>query len=170
MKRKNSFVGLVGSGYWGKNILRNLHELGVLRTLCDANKTFLNKYRQKYHGITVTTSFDEMLADQGIKAVAIATPASTHYDLAKTALEADKDVFVEKPLALTGREGEELVELAQKKDRILMVGHILHYHPEVMKLKAMIKEGKLGKIHFMWPRYRELCYDWSRGSGHQKYA
>jgi UDP-2-acetamido-3-amino-2,3-dideoxy-glucuronate N-acetyltransferase len=95
------FVGLAGAGYWGKNILRNLHELDVLRTLCDTDKTILDEYRQRYHGITVTASFDEMLADQGINAVAIATPASTHYDLAKAALEADKDCFMEKPLALT---------------------------------------------------------------------
>jgi UDP-2-acetamido-3-amino-2,3-dideoxy-glucuronate N-acetyltransferase len=150
MKRKNAFVGLAGAGYWGKNILRNLHELGVLRTLCDTDKTILDEYRQKYHGITATTSFDEMLADQGIQAVAIATPASSHYDLTKAALEADKDCFVEKPLALTVREGEELVELAHKRNRILMIGHILHYHPAVMKLKDLIKGGKLGKIQYIY--------------------
>jgi UDP-2-acetamido-3-amino-2,3-dideoxy-glucuronate N-acetyltransferase len=150
MKRKNSFVGLAGAGYWGRNILRNLHELGVLRTLCDTDVPILDEYRQKYHGITVTTSFDEMLADQGIKAVAIAIPASSHYNLTKAALEADKDVFVEKPLALTVREGEELVELAHKRSRILMVGHILHYHPAVMKLKDLIKGGELGKIQYIY--------------------
>jgi UDP-2-acetamido-3-amino-2,3-dideoxy-glucuronate N-acetyltransferase len=150
MKRKNAFVGLAGAGYWGKNILRNLHELGVLRTLCDTDKTILDEYRQKYPGITVTTSFDEMVADQGIKAVAIATPASTHFDLTKAALEADKDVCVEKPLALTVREGEELVELAHKRNRILMIGHILHYHPAVMKLKDLIGGGELGKIQYIY--------------------
>jgi UDP-2-acetamido-3-amino-2,3-dideoxy-glucuronate N-acetyltransferase len=150
MKRKNSFVGLAGVGYWGKNILRNFHELGVLRTLCDTDQTILDVYRQRFHGLMVTTSFDEMLADQDIKAVAIATPASTHYDLARAALKADKDVFVEKPLALTGREGEELVELAHKKNRILMIGHILQYHPAVMKLKDLIGEGELGKIQYIY--------------------
>ena len=144
------FVALIGVGYWGKNILRNLHELGVLRTLCDTDQTLLDGYRQKYPSITVTTSFNDILADKVIKAVAIATPANIHYELTKAALEAGRDVFVEKPLALTVREGQELVELAQNRDRILMVGHILHYHTAVIELKGLIKEGKLGKIQYIY--------------------
>jgi UDP-2-acetamido-3-amino-2,3-dideoxy-glucuronate N-acetyltransferase len=150
MKRKDVFVGLAGAGYWGKNILRNLYELGVLRTLCDTDKIILDEYRQQYKGISVTTSFDEMVTEQGIKAMVIATPASSHYGLTKAALEADKDVFVEKPLALTVREGAELVELAHKRSRILMVGHILRYHPAVTKLKDLIKGGELGKIQYIY--------------------
>jgi UDP-2-acetamido-3-amino-2,3-dideoxy-glucuronate N-acetyltransferase len=144
------FIGLIGAGYWGKNILRNLCEVGVLRTLCDTDQTLLNGYRKKYQSITVTTSFKDILADKAIKAVAIATPASTHYELTKATLEADKDVFVEKPLALNVQDGRALVELAQDKARILMVGHILHYHPAVIKLKGLIKEGKLGKIQYIY--------------------
>ena len=144
------FIGLIGAGYWGKNILRNLCELGVLRTLCDRDQTLLDGYQQKYQSITVTTSFRDILENKDIKAVAIATPASTHYELTKAALEAGRDAFVEKPLALTVREGQELVELAQKRDRILMVGHILHYHPAVIKLKAMLHEGVLGKINYIY--------------------
>jgi UDP-2-acetamido-3-amino-2,3-dideoxy-glucuronate N-acetyltransferase len=144
------FVGLLGAGYWGKNILRNLYELGVLRTLCDTDQNLLDEYRQLYQGITVTTSFEDMLADQEIEAVAVATPAQTHYELTKGALEAEKDVFVEKPLALSFKEGKELVELAHKRGLILMIGHILHYHPAVMKLKGLIKKGELGKIQYIY--------------------
>ncbi len=144
------FVGLVGAGYWGKNILRNLHELGILHTLCDTDQTLLDGYRQKYQSIMVTTSFKEILEDKEIKAVAIATPARTHYQLTKAALEADKDCFVEKPLALTMREGKELVELAKKRDKILMVGHILQYHPAVIRLQDLIKGGELGKIQYLY--------------------
>lgn len=146
----DAFVGLAGAGYWGKNILRNLHGLGVLHALCDEDRALLQGYRQKYRGIKVTTSFREILVDQKIKAVAIATPARTHYELAKAALEADRDVFVEKPLALTVREGEELVALAQKRDKILMVGHILIYHPAVIKLRDLIKQGELGRIQYIY--------------------
>jgi UDP-2-acetamido-3-amino-2,3-dideoxy-glucuronate N-acetyltransferase len=150
MTRKNAFVGLVGAGYWGKNILRNLCDLGVLRTLCETDQTRLDRYRQKYQSIMVTTSFKDILEDKEITAVAIAAPASTHYDLAKAALETDKDVFVEKPLALTEREGAELVELAHKRNKILMIGHILHYHPAVVKLKELITGGELGKIQYIY--------------------
>lgn len=150
MEAVNAFVGLAGAGYWGKNLLRNLHGLGVLHTICDEDQSLLQGYGKKYRGIKVTTFFEEILADHEIKAVVIATPARTHYELAKAALEADRDVFVEKPLALTVREGEELVELAQKRDKILMVGHILQYHPAVMRLKDMTQQGELGKIQYIY--------------------
>ena len=149
MEDMKPFVGLAGVGYWGKNILRNLHELGVLRALCDTDQTLLDEYRQKYQPITIIKSFKDILADKAIKAVAIATPSNLHYKLTKAALESDKDVFVEKPLALTLQEGQDLVELARKRGRILMIGHILHYHPAVIKLKELIKEGKLGKIQYI---------------------
>jgi UDP-2-acetamido-3-amino-2,3-dideoxy-glucuronate N-acetyltransferase len=150
MEGMKPFIGLIGAGYWGKNILRNLHELGVLSALCDTDQKLLDGYRQKYQSIRVTTSFKDILADKAIKAVAIATPSHIHYELTKVALEAGRDVFVEKPLALTVREGQELVELAQKRDRILMVGHILHYHPAVIELKRLIQDEKLGKIQYIY--------------------
>ncbi len=150
MEGVSAFVGLAGAGYWGKNLLRNLHGLGVLHTICDEDQSLLQGYRKKYRGIKVTPFFEEILADHEIKAVAIATPARTHYELAKAALEADRDVFVEKPLALTVREGEELVELAQKRDRVLMVGHILIYHPAVTRLKDLIQQGELGRIQYIY--------------------
>ncbi|RLB03898.1 MAG: oxidoreductase, partial [Deltaproteobacteria bacterium] len=150
MEGVKPFVGLVGAGYWGKNILRNLHGLGVLHTICEKNLNLLQRYSRDYGGVKSTTSFEDMVADKEIRAVAIATPATTHYELAKAALEAGRDVFVEKPLALTAKEGEELVGLAKNMDRVLMVGHILQYHPAVIKLKELVKEGKLGKIQYIY--------------------
>jgi UDP-2-acetamido-3-amino-2,3-dideoxy-glucuronate N-acetyltransferase len=150
MKGVTPYIGLVGVGYWGRNIGRVLHGLGSLHTVCDKDLARLKEYSGEYQGVRITASFEEILADDEIKAVALVTPATTHYELAKAALEADRDVFVEKPLALTVREGEELVELAQKRDKILMVGHILIYHPAVIRLKDFIQRGKLGRIQYIY--------------------
>ncbi len=149
----NSFgksIGLVGFGYWGKNILRNLYEIGVLHTACDNDQYTISTHKENYPESNFCTSFEQLLKEPEIKAVVIATPASTHYESVKQALLADKDVFVEKPLSLELKEGEELVELAAKKNRVLMVGHILHYHPAVIKLKEMILSNKLGKIQYIY--------------------
>jgi UDP-2-acetamido-3-amino-2,3-dideoxy-glucuronate N-acetyltransferase len=108
------------------------------------------KYKKKFPDLNYTTSLDKIINNQDIKAVAIATPASTHYEFTKRSLLAGKDVYVEKPLALTVKQGEELLRLAEKENRILMVGHILHYHPAVIKLKQLILSGKLGKIQYIY--------------------
>ena len=150
MKINEKFIGLVGFGYWGKNILRNLYKLGVLHTACDTNLTAISDYKEKFPDINYTDSFDSVLKCNDIKAVAIATPAVTHYELVKRSLMAGKDVFVEKPLALTVKEGKALVELAERGKRILMVGHILQYHPAVIKLKELISTGALGKIQYIY--------------------
>jgi len=150
MGRKRKFIGLVGSGFWGKNILRNLFELEVLHTMCDVNKEIINEYRKSYPNIRITTKIEDILSNPEIIAVAIATPATTHYEIIKKVLKADKDVFVEKPLALTFKEGQEIVNLAYKKNKILMVGHILQYHPAVIKLKDIINNGELGKINYIY--------------------
>jgi UDP-2-acetamido-3-amino-2,3-dideoxy-glucuronate N-acetyltransferase len=144
------FIGLVGLGYWGQNILRNLYELTVLHTACDNDPQIIAERKAKFPNLNFTTSFDEMVNNPDIKAVAISTPAATHYHLAKQSLLAGKDVFVEKPLALTVKEGEELLRLAEKESRILMVGHILQYHPAVLKLKEIISAGELGKIQYIY--------------------
>ncbi len=145
----SKFVGLVGLGYWGQNILRNLYELGVLHTACDADTGIIEQRRAKFPDIRYTTSFGELLKNDEVKAVAIAAPAAMHYELVKQALIAGKDVFVEKPLALTVKNGLELVELASSQGRILMVGHILQYHPAVLKLKDLVNTGELGKIQYI---------------------
>jgi UDP-2-acetamido-3-amino-2,3-dideoxy-glucuronate N-acetyltransferase len=143
-------VAVVGVGYWGKNLVRNFHELGALGALCDSNRRTEEDYKKKYPDVRFGTDYQEVLCDSSIQAVALATPAATHYDLTKAALEAGKDVLVEKPLAIDVRHGEELVRLASAKGRILMVGHILRYHPAILKLQELIEDGQLGKINYLY--------------------
>jgi len=143
-------IAVIGSGYWGKNLVRNFSELGALKTVCDLNKDVLQDFKDKYPEIQITTSFEEVLADQEIEGVVIATPAVLHHRMVKEALNSGKDVFVEKPLSLNVDEGKELVQISKIKDRILMVGHILQYHPAVLKLHELIKKGELGKIQYVY--------------------
>jgi len=150
MNKGKRFVAQIGIGYWGKNILRNLYELQVLHTVCDSDLNTLEEKKRQYSDINYTTLYEEILRNPEIKAVVISSPAATHYQLAKGALLAGKDVFVEKPLALTVKEGKELVEIARREDRVLMVGHILQYHPVVMKLKELISTGNLGKVQYIY--------------------
>lgn len=147
---KQKFIAQLGLGYWGKNILRNLYELEVLHTACDINLELIKQYKKQYPEAAFTNNFETLLTTPEIKAIAISTPAVTHYDLVKKALLAGKDVFVEKPLALKVKEAEELVELARKTNQILMVGHILQYHPAVVKLKELISAGELGKVQYIY--------------------
>lgn len=143
-------IGMIGVGYWGKNILRNLYELGALHTACDIENRILSERKEQFPDLQGTTCYEDLLKNTGIKAIAVATPAATHHSLVKQALLAGKDVYVEKPLALTVKEGEELVDLAEKHNRILMIGHILQYHPAVIKLKELITSGELGKIQYIY--------------------
>ena len=143
-------VAVVGVGYWGRNIVRNFHELGALALLCDADRSIEEGCRHEYESVRFCRDFSVVLSDPSIAAVALATPAATHYEMAKAALEAGKDVLVEKPLAIDVKQGEDLVELAASKRRILMVGHILRYHPAVLKLQELIQEGALGQINYLY--------------------
>ena len=145
-------VAVVGSGYWGKNLVRNFHELGALTAICDNDPQVLGKFEQMYEGIDTTRNFKDLLIDSAlsIDALAIATPAETHYALAKEGLLQGKHILVEKPLSLTLEEGRELVEIAEQKELTLMVGHVLQYHPAVLKLKKYIESGKLGKIQYLY--------------------
>lgn len=143
-------VGLIGLGYWGKNLFRVLKEAGALRAACDSNAGLLSEWRGREPGIPFHADPDALIGDPGISAVAIAAPPAQHYPLARKALLAGKDVFVEKPMALSSREGEELVELADKGKRILMAGHILQYHPAVVRLKELVAAGELGKIEYIY--------------------
>ncbi len=143
-------TALIGVGCWGKNLIRVFNQLGVLKIICDLDEKILNKRKKEYPNLQITTSFSEILKDRSIKAVVIATPSATHYKLTKEMLEGGKNVFVEKPLALTVKEGEELVKLAKKKKLILMVGHLLLYHPAIIELKALINKGELGKIRYIF--------------------
>lgn len=143
-------VAVVGVGYWGKNLVRNFHDLHALAALCDAAPSVEANYRQKYNGVKFHRDLNSVLADPSVTAIALATPAVTHYELAKAALGAGKDVLVEKPLAIDVKHGQELVQLAAAKGRILMVGHILRYHPAILKLQQLIQNGALGKINYLY--------------------
>ena len=137
-------LALVGAGYWGKNLARVYHELGVLKYICDPSVETLKRKSEKYPEVKTTVSFSEIIASPEINAIAIAAPAEKHYSLAKKALLAKKHVFVEKPLAIKTEEGEELVELAKTQNQVLFVGHILHYHTAIQTIKNMIQKGTLG--------------------------
>jgi UDP-2-acetamido-3-amino-2,3-dideoxy-glucuronate N-acetyltransferase len=141
-------VGVAGCGYWGRNLVRNFHELGSLAAVCDVEEPRLEEMRRTY-SVPATGCFEDLLAMPEIEAVAISAPAAQHFTLARKALKAGKDIFVEKPLALKVEEGEELVELAQRESRILMVGHLLQYHPAVISLRQMLREGELGKVEYI---------------------
>ncbi|HMK28880.1 MAG TPA: Gfo/Idh/MocA family oxidoreductase, partial [Terriglobales bacterium] len=141
-------VAVIGCGYWGKNLARVFHQLGALRWVCDTRPEVLAEANSKY-SVETTLEYREILGDPAVAAVAIAVPAAQHYAIAKEALMAGKDVYVEKPLALQSSEGEELVRLAASNHRILMVGHILQYHPAVLQLKNLIRSGELGRIQYL---------------------
>ena len=143
-------IAIIGCGYWGKNLVRNFYELNSLYAICDVDEKKLKPFQEKYPDLNVLHDYKTLMKNPKIDAVVIATPAVTHYTLSKEALLANKDVFVEKPIALNYKEGEELVSLAKEKDRILMVGHILEYHPAVIKLKEIINKGELGKINYIY--------------------
>jgi len=143
-------IAMVGLGAWGKNILRNLYELKAIRTACDCNFDTLCERKKEFPDIAYTASFEDILKDSQITAVCIATPASTHYQLVKMALNSHKDVFVEKPLAFNTRHGKELMRIAAAKKKILMVGHILHYHPAIIRLKSFLEEGGLGQVQYIY--------------------
>lgn len=142
-------LALIGAGYWGKNLARNFLELGVLHTLCDQSDSTLSSYREEYAQTRKTTSPQTVFDDPSITRVVIAAPASMHFELARAALLAGKDVMVEKPICLDADQGEELVELANRRGRILMVGHLLRYHPCVEKLQELLAQGGLGKLHYI---------------------
>jgi len=143
-------IAVVGCGYWGKNLVRNFAELGVLHTICDSSHETLSRFEYLSPDIVRETSYDAVLASNAIKAVVISSPAALHYSMAKQALLAGKDIFVEKPLSLEVTQGEELVELAGEKKKILMVGHVLEYHPGVVRLKKLVDDGELGKIEYIY--------------------
>ena len=148
--RKIPSVAVIGSGYWGKNLVRNFHQLGAAKLICDKNETVLDAFKEQHPDVDTCLALSEVLRRDDIQGVVIATPAETHYNLAREALLAHKHVFVEKPLALTEKEGRQLVELANEKKLILMVGHILHYHQAIIKLKELIDSGALGKIQYLY--------------------
>lgn len=143
-------VAVVGVGYWGKNLARNFHELGALEVLCDPDESVHAVCKHNYREVRYSREYREVLSDPAVDAVVLATPATSHYEMAREALEAGKDVLVEKPLALDVSQGEDLVRLSEVKRRILMVGHVLRHHPAIVKLQRLVQDGALGKIHYLY--------------------
>ncbi len=143
-------VAVVGGGYWGANLVRVFHQLGALARICDSSPERLGQLAQKYPEVRMDSSPEAALDDPAVDGVVIATPAESHYDVARRALLAGKDVYVEKPITLHSEEAETLINLAADSKRILMVGHLLKFHPAVNRLKQLIQEGELGKIEYIY--------------------
>lgn len=148
MKKIN--IAVIGAGYWGKNLVRNFHELGVLGGICDSDSLKLSVFKKEYPDAELFKTTGELYRSENINAIAVATPAEMHYKLARQALLKGKDVFVEKPLCLSIDEGIELNRIADEKRKILMVGHLLQYHPAILKLTEMIDRGDLGKLYYIY--------------------
>ncbi len=142
-------LGLIGAGRWGENLIRNFVQLGVLSTICDTNDSALNKINKRFPTVKLTKSFLDIINDPSINAVVISAPTKLHEEFAKLSLRAGKHVYVEKPLARNEKGAIELMQMADELNLVLMVGHLLLYHPAVNKLKELIGEGALGEIRYL---------------------
>ncbi len=142
-------IAVIGAGSWGKNLVRNFYELGVLKTVCDLEEENLIRAKDRHPRIITTSSIEDVISDREIDGIVIATPAHTHYQIAKKSLNAGHNVYVEKPLAQNVLEAKELHAIAEEHGLTLMVGHLLLYHPAVNKLKQIIAAGELGTIQYI---------------------
>ena len=146
-------IAVFGAGAWGRNIVRTLSELGHLAAVCDPSTDCLEAARrlvgEKAKGARWTSRAEEIFDDREVAGVMVATPAETHFQVGKKVLAAGKDLFVEKPLTVNLKEGERLVQAAEKAGRLLMVGHLLEYHPAILRLNEMIRGGDLGEIRYV---------------------
>ena len=143
----NPKISVIGCGYWGKNLVRNFAELGVLHSVCDSNQELANQAAQTY--AVPSYSFDDVLKSD-CDGVVIAAPAAQHFELTQKALSAGKHVFVEKPLSLKVEEAKKLCDLSLQVNKKLMVGHLLQYHPAFLELKQLIKKGNLGRLQYVY--------------------
>lgn len=150
MAGQSKNIAVIGAGYWGKNLVRNFSDIGVLQAICDEDQKTVTEQKNKYNVPQAFANYKDVISLKDIDGIVIATPATTHYTIAKAALQAGKDVFVEKPLSLKVEEAKELIELSDTNNRILMVDHILQYHPAIEKLKQLIADGDLGKLQYIY--------------------
>ena len=141
-------VAQIGCGHWGKNLARNFAELGVLCAVVDGESETAARIGAQHDA--AVRSFDEVLADPAIHGVSLATPAVTHAAMAMQALAAGKHVFVEKPLALDPEDGKAVVAAAEAAGRIVMIGHLLQYHPQFIALKALLSSGEFGSLRYIY--------------------
>jgi len=149
MTNRKPSIAVIGSGYWGKNLVRNYHQLGALRLICDKDERTLVRFNDQYPETEVCLGFTDVLRREDILGVVIATPAETHFVLIREALLAGKHVYVEKPLVLHENEATELISLAKERELILMVGHLLQYHPAFLQIKGLVAGGNLGRINYI---------------------
>ncbi len=147
---KKPRIAVLGCGYWGQNLVRNFEQLDALAMVCDPAQSGRTRARELSPSAEIVDQFEAVFGRRGIDGIAMATPAETHAPLAIRALESGKDVFVEKPLALDYRQGLEMAAVAGRTGRILMVGHLLEYHPAVLKLREMISQGELGRVNYVY--------------------
>lgn len=151
-------VAVVGIGGWGKNLARNYLQIAEanLRYVCDLDQAKLKQAERQYPGARLTSEFDDLLRDPELQAIVIATTAASHYALGKQALLAGKDVYVEKPFVLDAAQAKELIALAESHERLIMVGHLLEYHPVVVRLRDMIRNGELGHVYYVYTQRLNL--------------
>lgn len=144
-------VGIIGCGYWGPNLIRNFHEIpsAEIIAICDSREERLRPFHRKFPTVKLSTRYQDLLSNPLIDAIVVATPVSTHYEIARRALLAGKHVLVEKPLVQTARQGNALLRLASRLQRILMVGHTFEYHPAVLKVADLLRAGELGKLYYI---------------------
>ncbi|MGZ3517222.1 MAG: Gfo/Idh/MocA family protein [Vulcanimicrobiaceae bacterium] len=154
--RRRARIGIIGAGYWGANLIRNCFQMGVLEAVCDSSLRALDSVRSTYEGVKIFCDVDAMLANAAIDAVIIAAPAPAHADLAIRAIAAGKHVFVEKPLALAIHDAERVVAAAEAAKLRLFVGHVLLYHPAVLKLLELVEAGRIGRVRHL--RSRRLSW------------
>ena len=147
----NVNVAVIGCGHWGKNLVRNFRKLGALQMVCDTAEAGRRRASEIAPRVEIVTHVNAVL-NAPVDGVVIATPSDTHYDLVRRALAAGKDVFCEKPLALSYERGEKLVQLANRQRQILMLGHILEYHPGVVQLLSLVRNGELGQLRYILAR------------------
>ncbi len=139
-------IAVLGCGIWGRNIVRNFYNLNALGMVCDLDEENLAKVKEQYPDVVTTKDFNDILNSKEITGVVVVTPSHTHYKFVKAMLEAGKHVYVEKPISTVAQEAKDLTEVADSKGLVLMVGHLLLYHPAVNRLKMLIEEGVLGDI------------------------
>ncbi len=151
-------VGVVGCGYWGPNLIRNLRQAPdcQLKVICDASESRLNHMRRLHPDVATTTRYQDLLDDAELGAIVVATPVRFHYEMAKAALGVGKHVFVEKPIARTESEAEELVAIADRTDLLLMVGHTFLFSPAVRRMKEIIDNGDIGQVQYISARRLNL--------------
>jgi len=144
-------VAVVGLGYWGPNWVRNFQQGQFARRIvaCDLDETRRAHVSQLYSDLETTSRFEDVLSDPDIEGIVVATPVSTHYKMARRALEANKSVLVEKPLATSSQEAEELLNLARERKKVLMVGHTFEYSAPVLKMREIIASGELGDVFYV---------------------